>query len=169
MSAIDNVPDNKNFLSPLNFSFVLKRSPNLNFFVQQINIPGLTAEPFDTRFPNINIPFTAERINYEPLEISFRVDEDLQNYLEISNWIRGLVYPDRYRVLEDGAPTGDGLKSDISVIISDALKNPNYDLVFRDAFPTTLSGLQFQTTDESVNYIAAAVTFSYLSYDIVKI
>ena len=41
MTAIDKTPTNKNFLSPLNFQFQLKRAPYLNFFIQSINIPGV--------------------------------------------------------------------------------------------------------------------------------
>jgi hypothetical protein len=47
MTAIDDNPANRNFLSPINFKFRIKKAPNLNFFVQKISVPATsgTAEP----------------------------------------------------------------------------------------------------------------------------
>ena len=42
MAIIDTQPINKNFLSQLGFKFVINKTPNINYFVQSINIPGIT-------------------------------------------------------------------------------------------------------------------------------
>ena len=44
MTAIDNTPENRNFLSPLNFKFSIKKSPNMNFFLQKVNLPSITQD-----------------------------------------------------------------------------------------------------------------------------
>ena len=41
MSALDSNPANKNFLSPLNFSFRIKKAPYTNFFIQKVNVPRM--------------------------------------------------------------------------------------------------------------------------------
>jgi len=173
MSAIDNTPTNKNFLSPLNFIFVLKRSPNLNFFVQKINLPGLSLTPIETPSPNLFIPYSGDHITYEKLRLTFKVDEDFQNYLELHNWLRGLGYPvkqSEYATLKNAdIGTGENVKSDISLVITDGLKNPNIEITFKDAFPIDLSELLFETTDTDVNYVTATATFSYVYFDILKL
>ena len=128
MTAIDDTPSNRNFLSPLNFQFSIKRAPNVNFFLQKVNIPSL-------RLPSINIPtqfvpiptqFT--HLEYGQFNIEFKVDEDFQNYMELYNWITALGFPDNYsqRAAIDANPSysGNGVVSDISLIALNSAKNP---------------------------------------------
>ena len=72
MAAITNQPGNINFLSPLGFRFVLKRAPNVNFFVTNVNLPqvtlGYTEVP--TPFKFINIPGT--KLDYSDFELTLR-------------------------------------------------------------------------------------------------
>lgn len=161
-----------NMLSPLNFKFTLKRAPNLNFFVQKINIPGISLPKVDTPNPLIKIPLSGDHLEYDELDVTFKVDENLQNYLEIHNWVRSLGKPffEEYANLSKKAIyTGEGLKSDIVVTVLTSQKNPNYEFVFKDAFPISVSSISFESTDESVNYIEATVRFVYTIFDIVKV
>jgi hypothetical protein len=174
MSAIiDQTPINKNFLSPLNFKFTIKKAPHVNFFIQKVNVPqiALGSPVFPTAF--VNVPLPGEHINYSELEISFKVDEDLKNYLEIHNWIKALGKPenfDQYREIQDKKSwTGDGIYSDISVMILSSTKAANYEVIYTDAFPVALSALSFNTSDEDVNYIEASASFKYTLYNIEKI
>lgn len=161
-----------NMLSPLNFKFTLKRAPNLNFFVQKINIPGVSLPKVDTSNPLIKIPLSGDHLEYDELDVTFKVDENLQNYLEIHNWVRALGKPsfEEYANLSKKAIyTGEGLKSDIVVTVLTSQKNPNYEFVFKDAFPISVSSISFESTDESVNYIEATARFVYTIFDIVKV
>lgn len=161
-----------NMLSPLNFKFTLKRAPNLNFFVQKINIPGISLPKVDTPNPLIKIPLSGDHLEYDELDVTFKVDENLQNYLEIHNWVRSLGKPffEEYANLSKKAIyTGEGLKSDIVVTVLTSQKNPNYEFVFKDAHPISISSISFESTDESVNYIEATARFVYTIFDIVKV
>ena len=161
-----------NMLSPLNFKFTLKRAPNLNFFVQTINIPGVALPKVDTPNPLIKIPLSGDHLEYDELDITFKVDENLQNYLEVHNWVRALGKPsfNEYSVLANQATyTGEGLKSDIVVTVLTSQKNSNYEFIFKDAFPISISSISFQSTDESVNYIEASARFVYTIFDTVKV
>lgn len=173
MSAIDKTPINKNFLSPLNFTFVLKRSPNLNFFVQSVNIPSLSLGSFMAPSPLLNIPYSGDHIEYSDLSVEFKIDEDFQNYMEIFDWVKSLGYPetqeDYKKLAEKTKASGETLKSEISLIINDAIKNPNYEITFTDCFPIYLSDVQFQTTDDNVNYVSARVIFKYTYFNIGKV
>jgi len=172
MSAIDNTPTNKNFLSPLNFRFQVKKAPHVNFFIQKVNIPEIRIRNTAANNPFVQIPYSGEHIDYGALDIVFKVDEDLQNYLELHNWLLGLGKPEnfeQYKNLEDKPSyTGDGLVSDISVMILSSTKLPNYEVTYVDAFPVSLSGLSFNTNDTDVNYLEATASFKYTYYNINK-
>jgi hypothetical protein len=163
---------NKNFLSPLNFKFMLKRAPHVNFFIQKINIPGISLPQVETTNPFVNIAYAGDHLQYDTLEMTFKVDEDLQNYLEMHGWLRAQgkqSFPE-YKALATTAPyTGEGLKSDISLTVLTSNKRANYEIVFKDAFPLSISSIDFNTTDEDVQHVLASVTFRYLYYDILKV
>jgi hypothetical protein len=173
MTAIDQTPSNRNFLSPLNFKFQIKKAPHVNFFIQKVNVPEMLLSPPNFPTPFSNVPIPGEHIKYGELQISFKVDEDLQNYLEIHNWIKALGKPenyDQYKEIQDKKSwTGDGIYSDISVMILSSTHAANYEIVYIDAHPFSLSGLNFNTVDSDVKYIEASASFRYNYYDISKI
>jgi hypothetical protein len=172
MSAIDNTPINKNFLSPLNFKFSIKKAPHVNFFVQKVNIPSISLRNIDTSNPFVKIPYPGEHLDYGSLDLTFKIDEDLQNYLEIHNWLIGMGKPEsyeQYRAIA-GNPdyTGEGIVSDISVMVLSSTKMPNYEVVYIDAYPVSLTGINFNTVDSDVNYLEATASFKYTLYNILK-
>lgn len=173
MSAVENTPKNKNFLSPLNFKFQIKKAPHINFFIQSVNLPAITLPQVDTPNPFVKIPQTGDHINFDNLNISFKVDEDLQNYLEIHNWITGLGFPENYtqykELSDEPKYTGEGLLSDISLLILTSTKRANYEVVFVDSHPISLSELNFNTTESSVNFISSSATFKYTYYKVQKV
>lgn len=173
MSAIDNTPENKNFLSPLNFRFQIKRAPHLNFFIQKVNLPTMRLPEVMYPNPVQNIPYFGEHMEYADLIIEFKVDEDLQNYLEIHNWMNKLGTPERldqYReISQQESYTGDGVFSDITLIILSSAMNANYEVVFRDCYPSALTELVFDTSDTDVKYLTCSASFKYTLYNINQI
>ena len=163
---------NRNFLSPLNFKFTLKRAPHVNFFVQRVNIPGLSLPEIDVNNPLIRVPYPGDHLLYEELEITYRVDEDLRNYMELHGWLRALGKRsfEEYRALSSKSKvSGEGLRSDISLTVLTSNRNPNYEVVYKDAFPIRVAGLDFNTTSSDIDYIESSVTFRYVTYDITKV
>ncbi|CAB4162874.1 tail completion and sheath stabilizer protein [uncultured Caudovirales phage] len=173
MSAIDNTPSNKNFLSPLNFKFQIKKAPHVNFFIQKVNVPSIDLPSPNVSNPMVKIPYPGEHINYGKLDITFKIDEDFENYLEIHNWITALGKPEefsQYKEIQDKPDyTGEGIYSDISLIILASTKTPNFEITYIDAHPISLSQINFNTTDETVNYISASAIFNYTYFKISKI
>lgn len=163
---------NRNFLSPLNFKFQIKRAPNLNFFVQSVNIPGLSLPDVDVSNPIIRVPYPGDHLSYDELQLSYRVDEDLRNYMELHGWLRsiGKRSYQEYRTISQGSSVADdGIYSDISLIILTSNKNANYEVTFKRAYPNNVSGINFTTTAEDVDYVEASASFRYVSYEIAKV
>ncbi len=114
--------ENRNFLSPTGFKFILERSPKVAFFCNQANIPDLTLgianQP--TYLKDIDTP--GDKISFGDLTLRFLVDENLENYMEIQNWIRGLGYPEsvqEFRDLEASAVIQSRYNKDKQNIYSD--------------------------------------------------
>jgi hypothetical protein len=171
MSILDYTPTNKNFLSPLGFKFFVQKLPNVNFFVQKVTIPGLKmgATP-EAPNPFVAIPYSGDHLLYNELELTFRIDEDMKNYLEIHKWLRGLGFPEEYgeyaEIQNEEKMLGGGLKTNATLVITSNGKSPNIECVFEDIFPIALSDVVFNTTDETVNYIEASASFRYTQYKI---
>lgn len=173
MTALDTIPQNRNFLSPLNFKFQIKKAPSVNFFLQSVGIPGFQLSPTYQPNPFINIPVSGDHIDVEPLTISFKVDENLVNYMELYTWITELGFPNNCgeynKLASQPVTSGLGITSDISLLILSSSRNPIYDVTFFDCFPISLGRLLFDTIAPDVNFIDTTASFKYRYFNIAKI
>lgn len=142
-----------NLLSPLGFAFKMKRAPNVEFQVQQVSVPGMNLGAIQTPTPFVRITDPGN-ITYDDLQITFLVGENLESYLEIFNWIEQLGRPDSFNQY-------DYEKTDASLIILNSAKRAVFDIQFTDIFPTSLSGLDFDSTITDVQYVSVTATFSF--------
>jgi len=168
--------DNRNFLAPTGFKFSLKRSPGVAFFCNQANIPsldlGIATQP--SYLKDIDVP--GDKIQFGDLTLRFLVDEDLVNYMEIQNWIRGLGYPEtlqEFDKLENEAVlpsnfgrTGDNIYSDGTLQILSSNLVAKFNVNFKDMFPYSLSTITFDATDTDIEYFTADVSFKYTIYNL---
>jgi hypothetical protein len=167
MTAVNNI--NKNFLSPLGYKFTLARAPAISYNVQNVRFPGVQMSNGESPTPFVPIPVTG-KLTYSPLDLTFRVNEDMTDYLEIYNWMVALASPvsfDGYKALQNSQVGGTAaLYSDLNLQIMNSSMNSNIMITFYDAFPVSIGDIEFNTTDTSVNYIECSVEFKYLRYDI---
>lgn len=164
--AIQNITTS--LLPPSGFKFVLLRAPHLNFTVQQVTIPGVSAEPPAVQTPFSAIHLAGARLNYNPLSVTFKVTENFENYLEILNWMKALGPDksfDQYKALSDKGHSWDGLTSDLDLTILSSSMNPSVNFKFIDGQPIGLSDITFDTTLSDVEYITATVEFTYTRYE----
>jgi len=168
--------DNRNFLAPTGFKFSLKRSPGVAFFCNQANIPsldlGIATQP--SYLKDIDVP--GDKIQFGDLTLRFLVDEDLVNYMEIQNWIRGLGYPEtlqEFDELEKEAVlpsnygrVGDNIYSDGTLQILSSNLVAKFNVNFKDMFPYSLSTITFDATDTDIEYFTADVSFKYTIYNL---
>ena len=172
MSITNTEPTNKNFLSPLGFKFVIKKTPNVNYFVQSVNLPNVNLGEAVLPSPFKRIPIAGDHIEYGDLQITFKVDENMQNYLELFNWIKAIGFPDTFDQHKAVDPkyvssyTGEGIYSDASLVILSSAMNPVHEVVFRDAFPVALTDFNFDARASDVEYVEATATFKFRTFDI---
>jgi hypothetical protein len=176
-NAYKNQIQNRNFLSPVGFKFTLNRAPKVAFFGNTANIPGMTlgVAVQSTYLKDIDIP--GDKITFNDLTLRFLVDENLENYMEIQNWIRGIGFPESLQEIYDWQKNNPGmdlqeksqmnLYSDATLTVLTSSNNSNFKVKFLDIFPYSLTDLQFDATDSDIDYLTAEVTFKYTIYNIV--
>ena len=166
---------NRNFLSPVGFKFALKRSPAVAFFCNEANIPSMDLGVAEQPTYLKNIPTPGDKIQFGDLNLRFLVDEDLKNYMEIQNWIRGLGFPESLKEFVDleneaemasnfGNNAGHDIYSDGTLQILSSNLVPKFQVVFSDLFPYSHSTVTFDATDTDIEYFTAEVSFKYTIY-----
>jgi hypothetical protein len=168
MVATDNIT-NPNQLSQLNFKLAIKRSPTLSYFCQRAIVPGLILPATHQPTPLMDIPVFGDKVTFNPLVVTFKVDEDLKNYFEIHSWMRALGNADdsdNFKALAANPQyTGIGLKSEILLTIENSARRSNFNVTFYDAFPVSLSDLAFDATASDLATVTASAEFRYLNFD----
>jgi hypothetical protein len=172
MAAIDRTPANQNYLSVIGYNLILHRAPHIEFFVQTANVPSISLPSVD--YPNhfVKLPLSGDHIDFGELTVQIRVDENLEGYIEVFNWLSGLGFPQdysQYKALNDAdkdALRTDGKYSDISLTMLTSLKNSNVQFNFRDAWPTSISGWEMSNVLEDVMYADCTITFKYSYFDV---
>ena len=165
---------NRNFLSPVGFKFSLAKFPKITFFCNSALIPEITLGTYQqpSYLKNIDVP--GEKLTYGDLDIRFLVDENMENYMAVHNWLTGLGFPETTKEFADLIKDKDGQRDAKEAFCDGTLRilNSNYREVakvkFKDLFPISLSSLDFDATNTDVQYFTAEATFKYTIYDLVS-
>jgi hypothetical protein len=171
-SAFENQIQNRNFLSPVGFKFTLAKYQKVGFFCNSAKIPeiSLTTVIQDNYLKDLDIPGT--KPSYGDLTLRFLVDENMENYMIIHNWLIGLGFPEttqQYKNLisdEDGEEDIKNSYSDGTLHILNSNFNTFRKVNFKDLFPVSLTSLEFDATQTDVQYFTAIATFKYTIYTI---
>ena len=177
MSGFSNQVGNRNFLSSVNFKFTLNRAPKVAFFSNQASIPSISlGVAVQTNYLN-DIPVPGDKMVFDDFTLRFLVDENLENYMEIQKWMRGLGFPESLSEIYEFQKSNEAFeqpyKSDLNLYSDGTLiglnsnQRFNFQVKFRSMFPTYLSPLEFNATSTDTEYFTADVTFKYLMYNIV--
>ena len=100
-NVINREPSKRDYASPVQFRFKMSKLPLVEFFVQSANLPGISLGNATQVTPLYDIPIPGDKISYSPLDLSFIVDENLNNYKEIHDWILGLGFPSNHTQFQD--------------------------------------------------------------------
>lgn len=165
------VPANINPLSPNGYMFSISKLPSISFFCQSVNIPGITLGAPEFGNPFNVAPIPGETLTYDQLTVQFLVDENMENYRAIYNWIIALGFPESYQQYTTFV-SGDTTNyselarnySDASLQILSGSNNIAAQIQFNDMFPISLDSLQFAGTNTDVQYLVGNATFRYGYY-----
>jgi len=181
------------YASPIQFRFKCSKLPKVEFFCQSANIPGIGLGVADVDTPLKSIPFPGDKVTYQDLAISFLVDENLENYKEIHDWIIGLGAPQNHNQFSNLRATGSdrfpgtsssnaitgqatadplpegGVYSDATLTVLNSKNIAVTEIRFHNIFPTSLGALSYNVQASDVDYLSTSVDFSYMYYEIVQL
>jgi len=166
------IPENISPLSPNGFMFSVKKLPQINFFCQQVNLPGITLGAPEFGNPFNVAPIPGETLTYDTLEVQFLIDENMENYRSIYNWIVALGFPEDYTQYLNFVNSNEIAQiselaknySDSTLTILGSNNKPVQNIQFHDTFPISISSLTFQSTNQDVQYLVGSATFRYGYY-----
>lgn len=171
-NAVEQIPENKNHASGLTFKFGFKRTPNMNYFIQKCNCPGISVGAIDRATPLRSYPIIGNNSwVFDNFLMSFKIAEDFSNWMEIYNWLQANYAPDHtdQRINDKTAPAGEKTYSDGTLIVYDSKYNPIIEVTMTDMFPINLTGLQFDSTSGEVVLLDSTAEFRFKSFNVRQI
>jgi len=195
INSLSRQPTKLDYASPTQFKFSIIKLPKVEYFCTAVNVPGITLGGTMVQpSPLKDIPIPGEKLTYEPLQMTFLVDENLENFQEIHGWLVGLGFPRDHSEFRDlvssgsdrfpaknqsisneigkvkyGSPNVGGTYSDATLTILTSKNNSQLEVRFRNMFPTGLTGLSYNQQAADVDYLTATVSFEYEIYDFANI
>ena len=186
-------PAKMDYASPVQFRFKIAKLPQVEFFIQTVNLPGISMGTGTVPTPLYDYPVPGDEISFRSLDISFLVDENLNNYKELHDWISGLGFGKSHQDFADLQATSEdmfpgsskgslvagveipaplsegGIYSDATLTILNSKNIAKTEVRFQNVFPTSIGSLSYDVQASDIDYLKAAASFSYLNYDIVQI
>ena len=189
-SPLNRQPTVLDYNSPTQFRFMINQLPKVQFFTTAANIPDISLGEAVIPTPFKDIPIMGDKITFGNLDVSFIVDEYLENYITIHNWLIGIGFPksraqfSSFRTDSSNNPTSAkavssdkvgqstadrGMYSDATLTILSNKNNPIVEVRYSDLFPVSLSGLSYNQQATDVEYQTAEISFRYKLYEIVTL
>ena len=186
-------PSKMDYASPIQFRFKISKLPEVEFFIQTVNLPGISIGSATVPTPLYDFPVPGDEISFQSLDISFLVDENLNNYKELHDWLSGLGFGKSHQQFADMRATGTdrfpgtvastaasgtatpgpipegSIYSDATLTILNSKNIAKTEVRFQNVFPTSIGSLSYNVQASDVDYLKAQASFSYLNYDIVQI
>lgn len=172
MTILTRNPTNVNLLHGNKFQLNFSRVPNIQYFCQSVSLPGISLSEIVRNTPFVDIYSPGEKAIYDVLNVTFMVDEKLESWFEIHDWIRGMTFPEKYEEyanLKQLSPFADKVFpqfSEAKITVLTSSNNPSYTIKFIDCFPISLSSIVFSAGDTPENIVTADATFRFSYYNI---
>jgi hypothetical protein len=166
MTVLTRIPQNTNLLQPTKFLLTFDRISTVQYFCQSVNLPSITLGEVTRVTPFLDMFSPGTKLTYDPLDIEFIVDEDLESWKNLYHWFISIADPDGFEK-RDGSYELQSFKhfSDATLTVMSALNNPVLRVQFRNCFPLTMSELSFDTKSNADTIVTVRATFRYESYN----
>ena len=187
--SLSRQPDVFDYSQINQFRVYLPLFPITEWFVTRANIPGVTLGQAVQATPFTDMPVIGEKLTYDDFYFTFIVDEQLKNYQEIHNWLVNIGFPSgagqfkaqprpdgvtraSQQVIDKSTPgrvvdmVDRVLYSDIELFILSSKNNPLVKIQMFEAFPTSLTAIEYSQQEADTTYAECTCTFAYTYFTI---
>ena len=191
-SPLSRQPTKLDYASPTQFRFGIHQLPKVEFFAVTATLPAIALSDVVIPTPFKSIPMMGDQLTYDNLSVGFIVDEFLENYLSIHEWLTSIGFPKTRKQFSDfktnisntpasarssastssdigdvqSASPANALFSDATLTILSNKNNPIVDVTFRDLYPVAMTALDYNQAATDVEYLTASVDFAYQLYEV---
>lgn len=181
-------PTKLDYSSQIQFRFEILYLPLVEYFIQSANVPGLQLGTATVPTPLYDYPVPGDTITFNPLNLTFLVDENLNNFKELHTWISRLGFAESNTEFADLLASGrppqvtpstkdrvsaplpeQGIYSDATLTILNSKNIPKTEIRFKNIYPTSISDLDYNIVGTDVDYVTCSASFNYLGYTINQI
>ena len=192
MATVSTQPDKLDYASPTQFRFGIHQLPKVEFFAVSATIPAIALSDIIIPTPFKSIPMMGDQLTFDNLSVSFIVDEYLENYLSIHEWLTAIGFPKNRKQFSEfktnisntpigarssaststdigdvkAASPNNALFSDATLTILSNKNNPIVNVFFRDLYPVAMTALDYNQAATDVEYLTASIDFAYQIYEI---
>jgi hypothetical protein len=178
------------------FKIYLPIFPTVEWFVVQANIPGVTLGQASQYTPFVDIAVVGDKLEYDNFNMTFIVDEKLHNYQELLKWTYNIGFPfartqfnaskrpdnmnrgghQTVRQIQTSMTEGNSntfrdvndrnLYTDIMLTILSSKNNPVVNVHIYEAFPVSLSSIDYNTQETDTGYATCTVEFAFTWFEV---
>ncbi len=187
--AVNRQPTIYDYAQTNQFTIFFPLFPTMEWFITRANVPGCTLGQADQYTPFVDIAVVGDKMQYENFNCTFLVDEKLNNYMEMYNWVMNIGFPFSGKAQFNKLPRPDNtsrgsttkynprdgvyyeindrdLYTDIVLTILSSKNNAVANVYIYEAFPVSLGGIEYSQAETDTDYATCDVSFAYTWYDI---
>ena len=166
------------FAAPQHFFITIEKLPDIVYTVQQANVPVISAGEAILSSPfNQTRSVPGDTLDYSQLDVTFLIDKEMKGYRQILKWMKGMINPESFDQFKEYAkenvterpdarePGFLNTMSNMSLFAADADLKPLAEWKFIDAFPISLDGPQYDSTNPQVDYLTATSSFKFMYFE----
>lgn len=175
--GIINQPKSSTWLQKTKFQLQFTRLPNLVYFVQKFSLPGGEVKPVEQATPFKSRLAAGNKLEYESLNITFMVEEEMYTWENIHNWLKDIgtetsgqdyqnlkLFPGQaFKTNQNSYPDA---YSTATLTRLDTQNNPKMRFHFEKCFPIKLGKIDFDTETSALDVPKCEITFGFFLYSI---
>ena len=186
--ALNRQPTVFDYSQQSQFKVFLPLFPTTEWFVVRANVPGVSLGQAVQTTPMLDMPIIGDKLTYDDFYVTFLVDEELKNYTEMHDWLINCAAPEtrsqfQGKARPDGIPkrpqteimdlilgnikeSDRDLYSNLDLFIMSSKNNPVVKIQMVEAFPISLTNIEYSHQESDVTYAECTATFAFSYFTI---
>jgi hypothetical protein len=186
--ALSRQPTVFDYSQQSQFKVFLPLFPTTEWFVVRANVPGVSMGQAVQTTPLLDMPIIGDKLTYDDFYVTFLVDEELKNYTEMHDWLVNCAAPQvrsQFRgkerpagipkrpqteimdlILGNVKESDRDLYSNLDLFIMSSKNNPVVKIQMVEAFPISLTNIEYSHQESDVTYAECTATFAFSYFTI---